>query len=545
MVPTTPTDPEVGTLRHYVGVLWRRRWALLAPIVVVPVVTLVATLSQAPVHEASAEVLINRQEIAATSLVGETPALDDASRSIETQARLARIPDVVDQAVAAAGVEGLSRNDLLVSSSVFPTAGLLTFVVEDEDPETAALLASEYARQFAEYRRELDTRALIETLADLRSDIAELEASGETGTPLYASLVDKEQTLRALETLSTSNVFVVRTAEASDTEQVAPRPLRNTALAVVAGVLGGLVLAFLWEALDTRVRRPEDVESLLGLPLLARLPDPRRHGGARIALLDPAESPEAEAHHALRLSLEFANADLGARTILVTSAGERDGKTRVAANLAVGLARAGRRVALVDLDLRDPVLTRVFGLETRAGATTVCLGRSTPEHALVRVPLGQDEGSGHPETNGHGELDGMLEVMGAGPLPPRPTELLASRTVEGLLATLASRADTVVVDGPLALAGAEATALADKVEAVLLVVGLRSARRKTLAELGRVLSAWPAAKLGFALTAGASAGRRGRPLPGESSAPAQPIQSSERMTGEHETIPRRRVGRWR
>src|SRR5262249_16351747 len=154
--------------------------------------------------------------------------------------------------------------------------------------------------------------------------------------------------------------YVIRTPGAGDADRVAPRPLRTTALAAVVGLLVGLVAAFLVDALDTRVRSSDELEERLGVPLLGGLPEPRGGGHGAQRLAAPAEGGEADAFLALRTRVALANLDLGARSLLVASPKRREGAATVAANLAAAIARAGRHVVLVDLDLRESPVTQLL-----------------------------------------------------------------------------------------------------------------------------------------------------------------------------------------
>ena len=305
----TEVRPDgVSTLRLYVQAIWRRKWLVLVPLVLLPLVTLLASLRQPSVYEASADVLVNRQEAATATLIGQTPALDDPGRTMETQVLLASVPAVLERTIEAAGVTGLSPAALRKKSTVFPLADILRFVVSDEDPGQAARLASEYAREFVRYRRELDTVGLEATLAQVTRQIEQLEAAGNMNSPLYVRLADREQQLESLTALRTSNVSVVQTSTAGDAEQVAPRPRRNAALALVAGLVVGLILVFLWETLSTRPRSPQEFEDLLGMPFLARLKAGR--GGSSL-LTHAAIGGEADAVHTLRTNLSWPAAQSG------------------------------------------------------------------------------------------------------------------------------------------------------------------------------------------------------------------------------------------
>jgi Mrp family chromosome partitioning ATPase len=498
----------VSTLRHYLHVLWRRKWIGLAPLVLIPLVTLVATLRQQDLYEASADILVNRQEVATTSLIGQTPALDDAERTMDTQARLARVPSVVDRTLAAAGARSTSRHIFLAQSSVFPLADILRFSVSDRDAARAARLASAYAREFVRFRRELDTLGLARTLQELRGQIQELEAAGNVDSPLYVTLADREQQLESLVALRTSNVSVVRTAEVEDAERVAPRPRRDTALAVAAGFFVGLILIFLAESLSTRPRSDDEFEELLGMPLLARL-GAGTQGKTALVLGDRAD---ADAVHSLRLNLELANSAVGARTIMITSPRSREGKSATMAQLGVALARAGRHVTLVDLDLRESSLTRLVGLDERFGVTALARGECELAEALVAMPV-DDEGDNSASADSNGRREpALLEVVGSGPPVIHPAEFLSSKSVAPVLAELLrGRADVVLVDVPPVLAAPDAAAVAAYADAVLLVVGPRDARGPILAAARRVLDGWPVAPLGFAVSEGGDE----RPLFGE------------------------------
>jgi Mrp family chromosome partitioning ATPase len=273
----------------------------------------------------------------------------------------------------------------------------------------------------------------------------------------------------------------------------------------------GIVLAFIWETLDTRVRKAEEIAEQLGLPLLARLPQPRRglRNKNRLATIDDPNGAAAEAFRMLRTNLDFTNIDRAAKTIMVTSAVESEGKSTTIANLAVTLARGGRRVALVDLDLRRPYLDRFFDLQGAPGLTQVALGHVELDQALARIPIAVDhraashELNGHQNGNGNGSgspLEAILEVLPAGPIPPDPGEFSGSHAVEAILKELSGRADFVLVDAPPILHVGDAMALSAHVDGLIVVGRLKVVRRPMLAELRRLLAVAPATKLGVVVT---------------------------------------------
>jgi non-specific protein-tyrosine kinase len=171
-------------------------------------------------------------------------------------------------------------------------------------------------------------------------------------------------------------------------------------------------------------------------------------------------SPISEAYRTLRTNLDFASLDQALKTLVVTSAGVGEGKSTTLANLAVVSAQAGRKVVLVDADLRRPTLHQVFGLDNESGLTTVMMD----ETALASPPL-QDSGIGD------------LAVLTSGPLPPNPAELMGSRRMEEVIAALAEQADQVFFDTPPVVAVTDAAVLATKVDGVLLVISAGKTRR--------------------------------------------------------------------
>jgi tyrosine-protein kinase len=253
------------------------------------------------------------------------------------------------------------------------------------------------------------------------------------------------------------------------------------------------VLISLAEALDSRIRSSDEVAERLGLPLLTRIPIPPRtlRKAGSLGMLDDEGGLQTEAYRKLRINLDFANLQLKARTIMVTSAGEQEGKSTTVGNLAVALARAGRRVILVDLDLRKPYLDHFFDLTGRPGLTDVALGNVTLDQAMWSVPIPGSDGSPHA---------GTLHVLPSGPMPPNPADLIESTVVSEILLDLAERADVVLLDSAPLLPVSDGVVLSNKVDAMLVVVRMSSVRRPMLGELQRVLAACPAAKLGFVLT---------------------------------------------
>jgi succinoglycan biosynthesis transport protein ExoP len=506
-----------STLRDYLAVIRRRKWIILAAVILVPAVAVAYSSRQTELYQAEAQVLLSQVNLA-NSLTGtpESSVYQPVERVSQTQATVARVPEIAQRAVAQAGVYR-TGGQLLAASSVTPdlNANILYFTVTDRDPDVARRLATAYANEFTIYRRELDTASIRSAREDLEARMEAIRASGGSTSSLYATLADKYELLRTMEALQTSNSSVIQ--EANSAWQVGPKPMRNGILGLALGIVLGLGLAFLREALDTRVRSSDEIAEQLGLPLLARVPEPPRRlrRGDRLAMIADPAGAHAEAFRMLRTNLDFVTLDREVRTIMVTSAVEGEGKSTTAANLAVAFARVGKHVVLVDLDLRRPYLHRFFPVSA-AGLTQVALGYASLKDAVTPVPLTTSPDGPPRSTNSRGRSrvkashngrgngavlgEGALEVLGSGPTPPNVDEFVATKAVAEIVNKLASGADIVIIDATPLLVVGDAMALTSHVDAVVVVTSMGIVRRPMLRELRRVLDRIPAEKLGFIVT---------------------------------------------
>lgn len=514
---TPGSSTHVATLRDFLQVVRRRKWVILQAVVLVPVAALGLSLSQNAMYEGSAQVLLSQQDLG-SQLTGTqfSSSGDPADRQTQTQQQLARVPNVAGRAVRHLHL-AMSSAQFLAVTSVSPgaNADTLTFHASDHNPGVASRMAAAYARAYVAYRLQVEA-APIETA---RAGLAERLKSAPKGSALYNGLVEKEQTLQELEALKTSDATVVESG--SSAVQTAPRTARNVVLGIVLGSFLGIGLAFLREALDTRVRSAESIADQIGLSLLARLPEPPKKLREinHLAMIDDPTGLQAEAFRMFRTNVEFAALGRDIQTIMVTSALEREGKSTTMANLAVALARSGQRVVLVDLDLRRPFVDRFFDLTGRAGITNIAVGHLTVEEALVPIEIasiGGGAGSiGHALTasgqvkilaNGNGaaaadnDRRGTLSVLPTGPIPPDPGEFVGTAQLTAILERLRTLADIVLIDAPPLFHVGDGLTLSAKVDAVIVVTRMDVVRRPMLNELRRLLDTMPADKLGFVVT---------------------------------------------
>jgi polysaccharide biosynthesis transport protein len=492
-----------------VRILKRGWWIILLTTAAVAGAAFYQASREEPLYSASSQVLLKYQNLASglTGIQDLSTVYQDPQRVAQTQTQIAMSPDVANRVARAAKVPGLSAGSFLGSAAVTAAtdSDILIFNVTYGDAETAARLATIHAKEFIQHRRELDTASIVAARKELRGRIEELDRTGFRGSPLVARLVESEQQLRTMEALQTANASLLRPASVA--AQVQPRTERAAVLGVLLGLMLGIGLAFARDALDTRVRSSNEISQRLETTLLARIAVPprglrRKH---RLVMIASPHSAQAEAFRMLRANLEFVNLDRGARSILVTSALEKEGKSTTVANLAVALARAGQKVALVDLDLRRPAIAKFFGIPgSYPGVTNLVAGSSTLEQALVEVSRTPNAGPDTPHVGGNGVGSagsaGVLKVLPSGPVPRDPGEVVNDRRLATALDQLERAFDFVLVDTPPLLSVGDAMALSAHVDAMITVARLTMLKRGVLDELARTLETCPTIKLGVVVT---------------------------------------------
>lgn len=504
MTEASPNRP--ASLADYLAILRRRVWFIVIPLVLTPIVTYFIAQRESPVYQASSNVYINLTPATLTAIgVFNQSAAQDPARYFQTEATLARNPSLIDQV---AGSQNVDPGELASISSVAPSAiaNLLIFTVKTGDADRAAALANAYARAFTRYEPAQDAKAFGNAMSSIRRKLRVLKAQGAGNSPAAGALKSRLSELEtglALE--SGTGPQVVQPAGGG--AKVSPRPKRDALLGLALGLILGIGLAFLAEALDKRVRSEREVEDILGLPLLARLPTPPRElrQAGELTIMVESRSPAAEAVKKLRTNLEFVNLERKAQVIMITSALEQEGKSTTLAGLAVALARAGRRVALVDLDLRKSYLHRFFHVGMTPGVTDVVTGRLQLSDALrqVLVPGANRTAAASRLTRDPGsqtDNPGMLAILPAGTPGPDPSFLVDSPEMAELIEQLRSDWDIVLLDAPPLPAVDDGLALSAIVDAVIVVVRSRAVPRRMLEELSRLLDTSPADVLGFVLT---------------------------------------------
>ncbi len=489
-------------IRRFVTVLRRRIWLLVAFLVFVPAAAVGYSLNQSRLYQASSTVLISRQSVA-NQLSGSTDVgLQQQSfqQVLVTQSRLARTPDVLRATLKSAGNagRGLSVDDLRADSTVEanPDSDLLTFDVVRPDVGGAKRLAVSYANAYVQYRRTLDSASLERALGDVNATLAvAAKQRSAARDSLVARLTTSRQQLETLLALQTANAQVV--AEPDGVTQVRPRPLRNGLLALFIGLVLGLAAVFLRDALDTRVRTSAEAEALLATPILSRIPSPqpgKRDESQSLALLQASGGVGGEGFRILRSNLSFGLLSSDAKVLMVTSSSQAEGKSTTIANLAVAYALGGKRVVIVDLDLRRPSLARLFGEAGGAGVAGIALGLASMAEALRPISLDRPAGSAARDPRAH------LDLLNTGALPPDPSEFINTNAVRNIVQELREQYDLVLIDAPPLLHVSDTSVIADIADGVFLCVRLGFVHRAMLTELRTALDRLTIPVLGQVIT---------------------------------------------
>ncbi|MDE2767903.1 MAG: polysaccharide biosynthesis tyrosine autokinase [Chloroflexota bacterium] len=382
---------------------------------------------------------------------------------------------------------------ILVNQSAAP--GTVTY----SDALLSQQLVKTYARMASQrvvleqVARELELAIAPADLDDLLTGVAIaqtqlLEIRGETSDPELArdlantaARVFIEQQQPFLPAGREARVLRVAQPAAVPTVPIAPRPVVNTVVCVVAGLLAAVAIAGLLEYRDDTIKSPDDVQELGLAPLgvVGILPG----GGTRKARVGNLPPTAAEAYRKIRTGIDLWGLPQPVR-LLVTSAGQGEGKSTTAASLAHTFGQLDRRVVLVDGDLRRPQLHRLFGLRNTRGLSSLLVNPKADSAATLRPTAFRN-----------------VSLLAAGASPPNATELLASARMREVLDDLAHLADVVIVDSPPALGVSDPVVLAATGGAVVLVAQAGITRPGALLQARDALLKTDAVLLGAVINA--------------------------------------------
>jgi capsular exopolysaccharide synthesis family protein len=388
----------------------RRRWRLVAATVLAVVaVAAIWTWTTTPLYSSSTRIFVS------TSQTDESSAY--TGNLFATQ-RVASYADLVTSNQLATRVsdelDGMPPEDLreMVTATSVPETVLLEISAMNADPEVARDVAQAYAEQLQLLVEELET------------------PKGASTAVIKATLIDDAQV-----------------ADSPDS----PQPLRNLALGAVLGLLLGIGAAVARELLDTTVKGSDDIAEITPAPVLANIfrdTDAAKSPAQALA----TATPWAEAFRVLRTNMQYVDVDHDQKVLVLTSSLPGEGKTTTAVNLAVTMSQAGHRGALIECDLRRPLIADRLELDAAVGTTSVLIGKVDAKDAMQQY------------------ADTSVDVMVCGQLPPNPSELLQSQAMETLLVDLRQIYDIVILDAPPLLPVTDAALLATRADGAVVVV---------------------------------------------------------------------------
>ncbi len=489
-------------LTALIAVIRTRVRLIITCLVVTTAVAFGASLVLPASYEASAKLIAG--PALGTVNITDVNQLQSAQQIAATYAAAVQTQELAQAVISKLGLS-TAPTDLLkqISTTVDSNAPLITIKVDDPDARRAADIANAVGDQLIalsatiQGKNEQVIQAIKAQITTVQGEIAadqpqidalKVKQSAGTITPAeQATLLQLQQEVVAyqgdlttlLTTQSTTSASVVSFLDHAVTPPApaSPKLLLNVILGLVLGTVLGLGLAFAAAALDDTFKSVDELQEALHLPVLGtlgRLPEAAQQSGIyRLVMLLYPRSAAAEAFRTMRTNVDFADVDSGLKSLLVTSPTAGDGKSTVAANLALAFAQAGRRTILVDADLRKPSVHEMFDQSNTFGLTSLIRSEVIDLGHVLRTV---DEPN--------------LRLLTSGPLPPNPAELLGSNRMRTIIEALEGQADLVIFDSPPSIAVTDAAVLASLIDGTIVVVAAGQTRRdhvrQTDETMGRV-----------------------------------------------------------
>jgi Mrp family chromosome partitioning ATPase/capsular polysaccharide biosynthesis protein len=504
----SPAPPVESDLRALWAPIWDRKWLILAIVAIATVATYVYYDRQPDVFESSTVLFVAGSDDVATALQG-LPAAPGNDRNLQNQAVLLKTRAVAERVAKQIHFQG---NPIALLGSVksrFQSGqDFLTITATAGSASEAAKLADAFSRAFIDLRATQTRSTVQKALNEAQKQMANLgNAPGLVGQ--RDTLRQTIANLRA--TLGTSS-GTVRQLDAAGVpaSPSSPRPKRSALFALFVSLALGCALAFLLSRLDRRLKHTDEIRDVYGLPLISVIP----HVGRPTILENGRPAVNKDFHEAFRglhANLRLLTLDNPAKIILVTSAIPGEGKSTVARNLALVYREWGLRVALVEADLRRPVLAESLGMKPEYGLTNVLTGAVDIDDAFVDVHVdiagldtlaavaraGREDGESRPPVPAagpdsrkqNGGSYGALRLLAAGPQPANPQAVIASDRMREVLEDIAARHDVLLIDSSPLLAVSDSFPILSMVDVCVLVsrvgVTTRDAARRVIEVVGR------------------------------------------------------------
>jgi succinoglycan biosynthesis transport protein ExoP len=539
------TERTDRSLHQVLGVLRRRTPLILLCLLLTAGAAYGFSKSQTKKYTATASLVFNNnqpsQQVAGLPVVNN----DSQQAQLNTNVKLVQLGDMAEKTASLLG-RGLTKKKVseALRVSAQGESNIVNVSATSSSPALAAAIANTYTSLFVSEQQNSNHAYYASALALVNKQLAALPPRQKAGTAGLA-LQERAQSLGVLAELQSGTVKLAQAAAVPKSPS-SPKVFRDTVLGAVLGLLLGLGIAFLLERFDRRIREPEDLEAIYGLPLLGTVPESkvlarsaRREAQGRGAARAALPPGEAEAFQLIRAHLRYFNVDRELRTLLVASPAPGDGKTTVALHLAVAAATVGSRVLLLDADLRHPTVADQLALKSEPGVSDVLIGSVSLSNATQSIDLDQPPG-----VFGRGPT---LDVLVAGLLPPNPGELIESQAMETALEQARSTYDLIVIDTPPLTAVSDAFPLLRKVDGVVIVGRVGRNRREVAERLHRTLAGAGAPLLG--VVANGYKARRGSYADGygytsdkKPAAPTPAVTSSNGASSSDQPMPPSREG---
>ena len=376
---------------------------------------------------------------------------------------------------------------LLIDRQILAAETELELALQEQH-ELSPTIASLRSKLVGEQEKARETRAAIDRLTkqfgeypDKMRRLSQLELAAEASEKLLISLQEQSFQIAIAEALTLSDLQFAEWAKAPERHSK-PKLLVNLAAGLFMGLLFGMGLVFVFEYLDDSIKTPDELRSAWDVPQLGIIPRFGRRDEVRLIVDLPAHDPVAEAYRTVRNSIAYATLDKPPRYVAVTSAIPGEGKSTVSLNLAISMARDGKKVVVIDADFRRPTQHRFWPqTNNHKGVTNVLLGELELADAIQELPVPN------------------LRLLAAGPLPSDPGRLVESLKMRQLLMDVARSCDLVVMDTPPIMVVNDAVVLSRQVDQLLVVVEAGKAARKVLSDLQTRLNASGLQPLGVIL----------------------------------------------
>jgi succinoglycan biosynthesis transport protein ExoP len=325
------------------------------------------------------------------------------------------------------------------------------------------------------------TKAQAQGLGERFIQYGALKREVDTNRTMYDALLLKIKEQSITEETQAVSFWIVEEAIISE-EPVKPNKKKNLLLGLIVGLMAGVGMAFFVEYLDNTIKYPEETEKALGLPVLGLISLWKETDVSIDQAVDKKpRSPVAESYKALRTSLMLSSADGMPVKILIASAAASAGKTTTALNLSFAMAQAGKKVMLIDADMRKPRIHKVMKMTNKIGLSIYLSGGMS---SILKKSSNEN-----------------LDVITSGPIPPNPSELLSSKHMQGLMNNLKDNYDVIIVDSPPLLSVADARILTRVCDGTVLVVRAKQTTFDLARKAIRLLSSADAPVLGMVINA--------------------------------------------